>query len=492
MKRFLSVILSFFFCVSLGLAQEDFDDVLMDYVWNGAIDSDTLRADDQRILVYSSDSMPSGRFKSPLKFTRGELNKIKDPRVRDAYWYALNDTTDRERYLKAHYAFNKMRDNWCFEAGGGVQSVSVLRLNGGFSIGPQIEFGFRKELHPYWAGRGTFFVSQYKHTLTNTHESTFCTNPGDYPAIMPEDGWTQHLKYSSFGLRADLMLNLLNLAAGREMIANPFEFYTYISFGGIYSARELGVRDGSCFVPFFGAGLEGYMNFTQRWAMYLNMAASWQSDDLEGYTTQNSTVRSAVSLGVAYKFSRVIHFQRLGYDESGLRQQLNDAYEEGDRLATYIQELHQDTIINMPADLIEAAFFQIDRIELAHSYVLNLGFYADLIKNCPKQKFLVLGFADLEVGSLKRNLWLREQRAKVVADVLIKTYGVNPEQLIVRGGDLNDELPFLRGDGHHRFNRCTVVCPVTKEYRHLIETTEFEDKGELMDGRVPSTIRKNY
>lgn len=161
-------------------------------------------------------------------------------------------------------------------------------------------------------------------------------------------------------------------------------------------------------------------------------------------------------------------------------------------MATYIQELHQDTIINMPADLIEAAFFQIDRIELAHSYVLNLGFYADLIKNCPKQKFLVLGFADLEVGSLKRNLWLREQRAKVVADVLIKTYGVNPEQLIVRGGDLNDELPFLRGDGHHRFNRCTVVCPVTKEYRHLIETTEFEDKGELMDGRVPSTIRKNY
>lgn len=479
-------------CFAPALAQEDFEDILTDYVWNRAINSDTLPRDDQRILVYAEDSIPSGRFKQPLKFTKNELNKIKDPRIRDMYWYALNDTTDQTRYLKAHYAFNKGRDNWAVEFGGGVQTVFMQRMHGEFSLGPQIEVGFKKDLHPYWAARLETFVSKYKHTLTSPHESTFIDNWEDRPAIMPEKGWTQNVSYSTLAARIDLMLNFLNLKAGRELLYNPFDFYGYISFGGAYSAHELGTRDGSCFVPFFGAGLQAYANFSQRWSMYLNLGGSWQGDDLEGYSEQNSTWRLSATLGLSYKFSRVIHFQRLGYDESGLRQQLNDAYEEGDRLATYIQNMKSDTIINFPADLIQAAFFQIDRIELAHTYVLNLGFYADMIKNSPNQKFLVLGFADLEVGSLKRNLWLREQRAKVVADVLIKTYGVNPDQLIIRGGDLNDELPFLRENGHHRFNRCTVVCPATKEYMNIINTSEFDDKSELMDGRVQSNIRKNY
>ena len=502
MKKFLFSVLVLF--LSVNFVSKAQDDVLLDYVWNKTQDTDTTLNDVNRQLVTVGDTMPTGRFKQPLKFTKAELNKIKDPRVRDIYWYALNDTTDAKRYLKAHYAFNEARDNWAFEFGGGVQSVRMNYIEDEFSIGPQLELGFKKDLHPYWSARITGQFSKYEKWLTSPHEphnfgtapdpeSTFITNWQDRPQVMPAEGWRQHIRYSTISLRADIMLNLLNLRAGRELLYNPFDWYIYAGSGGHFSAAKLGQRDGSCFIPYWHAGTQLYANMTQRWAMYLNLNASWQGDDLEGYSEQNSTFKYQTLLGFSYKFSRVIHFQRLGYDDSVLKQQLNEAYEEGDRLATYIQNANQkkDTIINLPVDLVQAAFFQIDRVELAHTYVLNLGFYADLIKAHPEQKFLVRGFADLEVGSQKRNEWLREKRAQVVADVLIKTYGVDEDQLIIGGGDLNIELPFLREDGHHRFNRCTIVCPLTKDYQ-FIEETEFDDNAELMDGRVKSSIKKNY
>lgn len=478
---------------------QDQPEILTDYVWDRAILSDTLAADDPRILVTAGDSMPSGRFRHPLEFTKGELNKIKDPRVRDMYWYALNDSTDKERYLKAHYAFNKWGDNWAFELGGGVQAVWIQRMNSEFNIGPQFELGFKKDLHPYWAARIMGQVSRYKHYNTSWHESTFIDNWEDRPTnssgnlnINNATGWRQKVTYSTFSLRVDLMLNIMNLMAGRELLYNPYDFFVYAGAGAHYSAHKLNTRDGSCFIPYWHLGLQAYANITQRFSLYLNLNESWQGDDYEGYSEQNSAWKSEVLLGVSYKFSKVIHFQRLGYDDSDLKQMLNDAYEEGDQLATYIQNAKADTVINLPADLIEAAFFQIDRIELAHSYVLNLGFYADLIKSHPNQKFLVRGFADLEVGSQKRNEWLCQKRAEVVADVLTKTYGVNPDQLVVGGGDLEIDLPFLREDGHHRFNRCTIVCPLDDQYKGVVNESEFDDKAELMDGRVKSNIVKDY
>lgn len=487
MKKYL--LSAFVLLLSANFASAQDDDILSDFVWNKQVAQDTVQNDPSRQLV--TDSMPSGRFKQPIKFTRAEMAKIKDPRVRDLYWYALNDTTDSKRYLKAHYAFNEARDNWAVEFGGGVQSVFMASIDDEFAVGPQAYLAFKKDLHPYWAARihGTF--SKYSKHLTSTHESTFIDNWADRPAVMPEDGWRQKITYSTIGLRADVMLNILNMAAGRELLYNPFDWYIYAGAGGAFSAHKLGKRDGSCFVPFWHAGSTLYANFTQRWSMLLDLNASWQGDDLEGYSEQNSTFKVAAMLGFSYKFSRVIHFQRLGYDDNALKQQLNEAYEEGDRLATYIQNAKKDTVVNLPADLIEAAFFQIDRIELAHTYVLNLGFYADLIKSHPDQKFLVRGFADLEVGSQKRNEWLREKRAQVVADVLVKTYGVDEDQLIIGGGDLNIELPFLREDGHHRFNRCTIVCPLSKDYQ-IINEVDFDDNSELMDGRVRSNVKKNY
>lgn len=429
------------------------------------------------------------RMKTRMSFTKRELNNISDPRVRDLYWYALNDTTDNKRYLRAHYAFNKWNDNWAFELRGGVQGVATNDIDERFSLGPQFEIGFKKDLHPYWSVRAEGGFSRYTHELYTAHPSTMIANPQDYLS----GDWWQRIQYSTLGLRGAVMLNIMNLVAGREMIYSPFTAYAYAGAGFVYSFKSFSERNGSCLVPQWYFGAQGGWNFNQRYSLTLDTNLAWQGVDIQGYSLQASAWKYEMMIGLSYKFSKVIHFQRLGYDESFVRKQIVDteSYDDGDNLLTVIEQGNKNNSqVLLSSDLIQAAFFQIDRIELQHTYVLNLGFYAEMIKSHPEQKFLVKGFADIEVGSMKRNQWLSEQRAKVVADVLVKTYGVNPDQLIVGGGNLDYDIPFLREQGHHRFNRCTIVCPLDEDYQ-IIKEKDFDDKSELMDGRVAPPA-KNY
>lgn len=487
MKTIFFVIISFIFSVPVLFAQvggfgsfsESADTVATTPVPN----LDDEEEEEESVLT---------RMKTRMSFTKRELNKISDPRVRDLYWYALNDTTDRKRYLRAHYAFNEWGDNWAFEIRGGAQGVSTTDIKERFSLGPQFEAGFKKDVHPYWAIRADGYISRYRHELHTAHLSTMIKNYDNNPGTGAD--WWMPIEYSTFGARGAVMLNLVNFHAGREMIYTPWVLYGYAGAGFAYSFKSLSERDGSCLVPQWFFGMQGGWNFNQRYSMVLDANLSWQGDDLQGFTTQCSTWKYALSIGISYKFSKVIHFQRLGYDESFDRKTIVDAIDDGDgdNLQSFIEKggPRNKTVTQLSSDMIQAAFFQIDRIELQHTYVLNLGFYSELIKKNPEQKFIVKGFADIEVGSMKRNLWLSEQRAKVVADVLVKTYGVNAEQLVVGGGDLDVDIPFLRQQGHHRFNRCTIVCPLNEDYK-IIKETEFDDKSELMDGRVARPT-KNY
>jgi len=448
--------------------------------------------EDPTTILYETDSVTQNRFRQPMKFTRREMNKITDPRVRDMYWYALNDSTDRKRYLRAHYAFNSIWDNWAFNVRAGAQTVYMTGFKNHFKLGPQVEFGFTKDIHPYWAARVDLSWSHLKHDVTTGHLSTMITDDSWLRPDAPQNGefveWRQTIEYTNVGLRFQVMLNMLNMFAGREVLYLPYSWFIYGGAGASYSAKAMGQRDGSCLVPQWLVGTQLGMNLTDRHMLTIDLNGYWQGSDIEGYTTSNSSWKTSILFGLSYKFSKNIHFQRLGYDVDFTRQQVLDAVSEGDVMQTVIESQRDVQEVQLPAEMIEAAFFQIDRVELQHTYVLNLGFYAELIKSHPTQKFLVKGFADIEVGSMKRNLWLCEQRAKVVADVLTRTYGVDPDQLIVGGGDLDIDIPFLREQGHHKFNRCTIVCPLNQDYK-IVKVKEFSDKDELNHS---TPIRKNY
>jgi outer membrane protein OmpA-like peptidoglycan-associated protein len=67
---------------------------------------------------------------------------------------------------------------------------------------------------------------------------------------------------------------------------------------------------------------------------------------------------------------------------------------------------------------------------------VNLKVIADMMKATPDQKYLICGYADKHTGTVARNIWLAENRAKNVYKILTEEFGVPESQLILddKGG----------------------------------------------------------
>lgn len=80
--------------------------------------------------------------------------------------------------------------------------------------------------------------------------------------------------------------------------------------------------------------------------------------------------------------------------------------------------------------------FVIDKVKVVNREKVNLKTVADMMKATPEQKYLICGYADKYTGSVKRNVWLAEHRAKNVFKVLTEEFGVPADQLVLddKGG----------------------------------------------------------
>ncbi|MDD4527525.1 MAG: OmpA family protein [Candidatus Margulisbacteria bacterium] len=82
--------------------------------------------------------------------------------------------------------------------------------------------------------------------------------------------------------------------------------------------------------------------------------------------------------------------------------------------------------------------FETDSDVISASYSENIKKFATYLKNHPDQKIEIQGHTDDEMSKLNNNLDLSFRRAYSVAKMLITTYGVPTDQLVVKGyGSLN-------------------------------------------------------
>lgn len=75
--------------------------------------------------------------------------------------------------------------------------------------------------------------------------------------------------------------------------------------------------------------------------------------------------------------------------------------------------------------------FTIDDTTLVNREKVNLAVVAKFMNDNPKMKFIVSGYADMQTGTIARNKWLAENRAKRVVQVLVNEFMVDPKQLIL-------------------------------------------------------------
>jgi outer membrane protein OmpA-like peptidoglycan-associated protein len=80
--------------------------------------------------------------------------------------------------------------------------------------------------------------------------------------------------------------------------------------------------------------------------------------------------------------------------------------------------------------------FVIDKVEVVNRERVNLGVVAAMMKATPNQKYLICGYADKHTGTVERNIWLAEHRAKNVFKILTEEFGVPASQLVLddKGG----------------------------------------------------------
>lgn len=142
--------------------------------------------------------------------------------------------------------------------------------------------------------------------------------------------------------------------------------------------------------------------------------------------------------GVALKLDKhgVPHYDMKGNFEPStlietdldtIKQQIKD-------LQTQMNDVDSKTTWFLPM-----IFFDLDRDNVKAEYYPELKYIATVMKSHPKLKVIVYGYTDVR-ASEKYNLTLSQKRAENAKDYLVKTYGIDPDRLIVKYAGKDDPL----------------------------------------------------
>lgn len=96
--------------------------------------------------------------------------------------------------------------------------------------------------------------------------------------------------------------------------------------------------------------------------------------------------------------------------------------------------------------------FGLAKTDIAEDQQVNILAIADYMKQYPRSKATITGYADKGTGSAKVNAELAKKRARMVADELINRYGINADRLSVdsKGSEVQ---PFTTND----WNRVVIM-----------------------------------
>lgn len=96
--------------------------------------------------------------------------------------------------------------------------------------------------------------------------------------------------------------------------------------------------------------------------------------------------------------------------------------------------------------------FGLAKTDIAEDQQVNILAIADYMKQYPRSKATITGYADKGTGSAKVNAELAKKRARMVADELINRYGISADRLSVdsKGSEVQ---PFTTND----WNRVVIM-----------------------------------
>lgn len=346
-------------------------------------------------------------------------------------------TTDESQGL----LMNGFWDNWYISIDGGASVFfSPYDNNLEFTkrIAPNASLNFGKWWTPVFGTRiGLDYMSASSAALSS---GAF----GWQEALIDNSDDLHKQRFHGLRPHLDGMVDLVNLFGGYS----PTRVYSLTIYGGFgygYGwADGDKVSDGSWNVELRG-GLINSFHVSKQVDINIEFKVSKYDSGLckEGRGVQSwHNLNASANIGFAYKFRKrdwtapvipVVVPTVCKYSDAegdALVAQLRDANK---RIKDLEQQLADcQTPITQVVEGEEPAvtvYFDINKSTVNSNDRKVLKAVADAIKADPDTKYVVTGYADSQTGTPEINAKLREARAKAVYNILVNSYGVNPDQL---------------------------------------------------------------
>lgn len=332
-------------------------------------------------------------------------------------------------------------ENWFLEIGAGINTPIVENVKDGKRhITANYGLAFGKWFSPFLGWRMEFQGS-----------SLHWNNP---QAVMA------HAK--SVNANFDFMWDMFNSLGGVSS-KRVFSIIPFVGLGGTYNwkYRKVGQAswDGS-FIPSdekgektnewllpVSAGLQFRFRLCKYVDFFLQARASFYGDSFN-----NFVYKRPVDLDITCLGGFNINFGGRDYHAvkpcdyntyiDNLNNQVNVLREENVGLAAALanalanpdcpEVVAEEVVVVEAAPLLASVRFTINSARISNMEKLNVYNVAEWMKANPDQKVVVTGYADKKTGTADYNMTLSEKRADAVKNMLVNTYGIAADRLVVK------------------------------------------------------------
>lgn len=337
---------------------------------------------------------------------------------------------------------NVFRHNWFIVGDAGInaywgdytsKSIFSNRLT------PQFNIGVGKWFVPGYGAKLQFTGFRSK---ADKWSKGFYTHASD--EYIDKDGnsyWKERVKWFNFNI--DLMFNLSRIIGGYEGIDSPNLMNHFIaSLGlGITHPYDFPRYPNNDFAGHIELQYSRFFSPKKAFSLDLRLRSILQSTQYDGVTDKFFDKNLSLNVGFTYYFkdrgwkqtvSNTTYYMEDQTTINMLKDELNRLKNTPVQVDTVVVKQGVSNMITFPY----LVNFVIDKVKVVNRERVNLGVVAEMMKATPEQKYLICGYADKYTGTVKRNIWLAENRAKNVYEILTEEFGVPASQLVLddKGG----------------------------------------------------------
>jgi outer membrane protein OmpA-like peptidoglycan-associated protein len=368
---------------------------------------------------------------------------------------AQENRDENGKIVRGPYETNRFGDNWFIGAGGGVNLLWNEDYDN-VKIGPSIDANFGK-----WFTPAVGMRVGYQGFSTQIWSDT----PGILGTSMDPDKGMYLQKMGYMYIHGDFLWNMSNAFGGyKEHRFWDFVPYLHSGFFRSYGLDDVDFADNEFAM---GAGLLHNLRLARRLDLIIDMRATVVNGRIHG--ADGVAVLPTVTAGLAVdlgwpEFTRtadIVGAVEAAYlEKTAILETAVAALEvansalaaDADKLAQKNAKLTKQVkaLENRPTFDVEAFFenmtpayvyFDIGKSKLDNRQMQQLDFIAQNLLTTVDQDtnilITVLGSADGNTGTQKRNQHLSEARAKYIFDILTTKYGISPDRLTMKAEVVN-------------------------------------------------------